>query len=202
MRKRTGNFLMAIGALLLLAAAALFAYNQAQDSRAGQQAESVAAQLTAQIPETPVEKPFSDPYERTEPAMETAQVDEVAYIGVLRLPTLGLELPIAAQWDYETLRKVPCRYSGTTEGELVLCGHNYRRHFGPIDRLRPGDPVEFTDVEGNTIQYQVLTAEELAPTAVEDMTVSGYDLTLFTCTYNGQTRYTVRCVRAKPEEAS
>lgn len=193
MKRTAGNILMAMGALLLLAAAALFAYNQAEDNRAGEQAQTVTAQLMAQIPDTPEEKPFSDPYTQEEPVMETARVDDVDYIGVLQLPALGMELPIASLWDYDTLKAVPCRYTGTTEGELVLCGHNYRRHFGPIDRLRPGDRLVFTDMEGNRIAYQVVTAEELPPTAVEEMTSSGYALTLFTCTYSGQTRYAVRC---------
>ena len=37
--------------------------------------------------------------------------------------------------------------------------------------------------------------EILQPTAVEEMTSGDYDLTLFTCTYGGATRFTVRCLR-------
>jgi sortase A len=39
----------------------------------------------------------------------------------------------------------------------------------------------------------VAEVETLEPTAVEEMTNSGYALTLFTCTYGGQSRVTVRC---------
>ena len=37
--------------------------------------------------------------------------------------------------------------------------------------------------------------ETLAPTAVDEMTGGDWDLTLFTCTYSGQARVTVRCVK-------
>ena len=39
--------------------------------------------------------------------------------------------------------------------------------------------------------------DTLAATAVEEMTDSGFDLTLFTCNYSGQARVTVRCNRAR-----
>lgn len=37
--------------------------------------------------------------------------------------------------------------------------------------------------------------EEIEPTNVESMTISDFDLTLFTCTYGGNARFTVRCSR-------
>lgn len=45
--------------------------------------------------------------------------------------------------------------------------------------------------------YKVAEFEELLPTDVEKMESSGYDLTLFTCTYGGRYRVTVRCVKVK-----
>ncbi|NRD06197.1 hypothetical protein HRD63_02630 [Lactobacillus delbrueckii subsp. bulgaricus] len=35
--------------------------------------------------------------------------------------------------------------------------------------------------------------EVLQPTAISKMVQSKYDLSLFTCTYDGTTRFTVRC---------
>lgn len=50
-------------------------------------------------------------------------------------------------------------------------------------------------MDGAVWQYAVDTVEILAPTDVEDMTSNDYDLTLFTCTYGGSSRITVRCNR-------
>ena len=88
-----------------------------------------------------------------------------------------------------TLEMAPCRYYGSIGGEdLVLMAHNYASHFGRIDELRPGDTVCFTDMDGISTWYQVTVRDLLPPTAVEEMTSGGSDLTLFTCTYGGRTR--------------
>lgn len=49
-----------------------------------------------------------------------------------------------------------------------------------------GDPVYFTGMNGTRWRYQVAERTVLAATAVEEMTSGAYDLTLFTCTYGGQ----------------
>lgn len=51
----------------------------------------------------------------------------------------------------------------------------------------------FTDVDGNVFLYEVVLQEVMGATAIEEMTVSDYDLSLFTCTMDGQSRFTVRC---------
>ena len=93
-----------------------------------------------------------------------------------------------------TLEMAPCRYYGSIGGEdLVLMAHNYASHFGRIDELQPGDTVCFTDMDGISTWYQVTVRDLLPPTAVEEMTSGGSDLTLFTCTYGGRSRVTVHC---------
>ncbi|MCD8119184.1 MAG: sortase [Lachnospiraceae bacterium] len=84
--------------------------------------------------------------------------------------------------------------------DLIICGHNYDRHFGKLKNLEPGDEITFTDVLGNVFSYEVSETVILKPTAVEEMAdqESGdWDLTLFTCTLGGRTRVTVRCMRVE-----
>lgn len=50
------------------------------------------------------------------------------------------------------------------------------------------------DADGICYQYEVAGLEELGGTAVEEMQAGDWELTLFTCTYGGRTRVTVRCV--------
>ena len=59
--------------------------------------------------------------------------------------------------------------------------------------LQVGDAVYFTDVGGNVISYEVSATEILKPTQVEEMRNSSWDLTLYTCTYGGRERVTIRC---------
>lgn len=132
----------------------------------------------------------------TEEEMTTTVIDGYEYIGYLSIPSLDLELPVMSSWSYSNLRISPCRYSGSLlTDDLVICAHNYARHFGKIKNLSVGDEVCFTDMDGNEILYEVAEVTTLAPTAVEEMTNSGYDLTLYTCTYGGKSRVTVRCNR-------
>ena len=79
---------------------------------------------------------------------------------------------------------------------MVIAAHNYIRHFSGIRRLPVGSVVRFIDAEGNVFEYTIAWAEILSGTDWEEM-VEGddWDLTLYTCNYGGQKRYTVRCIR-------
>ena len=78
----------------------------------------------------------------------------------------------------------------------MIAAHNYSRHFKNIQRLTAGDEVFFTDMDGTVTIYTVAEVETLTPESVEEMTNRDYALTLFTCTYGGQERFTVRCALA------
>ena len=77
---------------------------------------------------------------------------------------------------------------------MIICAHNYDRHFGLIKTLEEGDKVSFTDVYGDRFDYEVSEVTILQPTDVDEMKDPvDWDLTLFTCTIGGATRVTVRC---------
>jgi len=186
--------LIRLGLLLMAAALLLIAYNLAEGRRAGQSAHSAAQLLEAQLPQTP------QPDYRVAPAMEmpTVDIDGVAYIGTLSIPTLDLALPVTSQWSYDNLKLAPCRYAGSAYlDDLVIAAHNYPAHFAGLPNLAPGDLLHFTDADGNLFNYEVAALETLAPDAVEEMCAGDYALTLFTCDLSGTHRVTVRCDRAE-----
>lgn len=148
----------------------------------------------AQTPTVPVQTDdgvsLPEP-EKTE--LPVVDIDGYGYIGYLSFPSLNMSLPVMDTWSYPQLKISPCRYSGSPfDNNLVIMAHNYERHFGNIDKLDIGDRITFTDMDGDSIYYEVLAIEVLMPTAVEEVTNGDYDLTLFTCTYSGKTRVTVR----------
>lgn len=53
--------------------------------------------------------------------------------------------------------------------------------------------MKFTAVSGDVYEYEVEKVETLNPYAVDEMLSGDWDLTLFTCTYGGRKRVTVRC---------
>ncbi len=130
--------------------------------------------------------------------MPTVEIDGYLYIGVLEIPKSDLTLPVMYEWDYDRLKISPCRFSGSYfTNDLVICAHNYARHFSPIKWLDIGEDVYFSTVDGNVYHYTVSNRETVQPTDVKQMIDRGeenWDLTLFTCNTGGQTRCAVRCM--------
>ena len=195
-----GKVLMLLGALLILGAVGLYGYNQWIDYRAGQESEAAVVTLVEEIQnhevaivEVPDEAAKQGPDEKAE-MLKVAELDGAYYMGVLTIPALEKILPIQSDWSEAKLKKTPCRYSGSVEdGEFVIAGHNYKKHFTGLSKLTQGDSVVFTDLEGNQTFYEVREIYTVAATDIEGMINSGYDLSLFTCNYGGKARVTVRC---------
>lgn len=188
MRNVWGKLCIVLGTLLILGALALFAFNQHLQARA----EAAAAAVLPRLAGSMETQPEEIQEETTE--MTRVVIDGHAYIGVVTVPSLSLELPVLADWDSAKLQLAPCRYSGSIHtGDLVLMAHNYPKHFGRLQTLQPGDAVRFTDMDGRTMHCQVTAVEILEAEAVEEMTAGQAQLTLFTCTYGGQGRIAVRC---------
>jgi sortase A len=131
-----------------------------------------------------------------EMTMPTVEVDGNTYVGFLDIPAIERTLPVMDTWSYPNLKIAPNRFVGTAYAhDMIICAHNYDRHFGQIKNLQPGDKVTFTDVYGDRFDYEVSEVTILQPTDVEEMKdPDDWDLTLFTCTIGGATRVTVRCV--------
>lgn len=220
-RRGAGALLMWLGGLLMAAALCLAAYNAWDEYRAGAAAEAVVVELAAvtvpevehrepaPVPDIPdADSPADEqmppavpeveevPLYVTYPEKEMPLVSAGGYdcLGVLELPTLGRRLPVLERCDEQSLKYAPGGYSGSVyEHTMVIAGHNYTSHFGKLGTLKPGDPVYFTDGEGNRFVYAVADLEKLEPTDIEGMTVGDWDLTLFTCTYGNRQRLAVRC---------
>ena len=96
-----GRRLMALGAVLILRALGLTAYNHWDDRRAQREAARLLEELKAAEP--------------AESGEETLPLDGAEW---LRIPSLELELPVQAEWSYPALKTSPCRYAGTPEAGL------------------------------------------------------------------------------------
>ncbi len=198
------------GIVLMVSAAGLASHNLHEDTLASESASSVLERFSdereKQIEST--EKPSlptgitGEIVEETtispDMPMPTILIDGVPYIGTLTIPALGIELPVAENWDYAQMKISPCRYEGSVyKNNLVICAHNYSTHFRNIKDLQNGDDVIFVDAVGNEFNYHVELVETLSPTAISEMISSKYDLSLFTCNYAGNARVTVRCNQVK-----
>ena len=196
-----GKSLMILGLMLILGSAGLYGYNLHIDYQAGQKSEAAVITLVEEIQKNEVAIVEVEDERSNEALIKVAELDGAYYMGVLTIPVMEKILPIQSDWSEAKLKNTPCRYSGSIEeGELVIAGHNYKKHFTGLSKLTQGDSVVFTDWEGNQIFYDVREIYTVAATDIEGMVNSGYDLSLFTCNYGGQARVTVRCERVKAVE--
>ncbi len=213
--RKAGIAFVGLGAVLLMVALLLFLYNEG--SNAVMEAENrdiyeelyriIEQQKTEREAETeppedtefvPFEIPEPEEPEETPaaPAMTLAAVDGYDYIGILEIPALELAVPILSDWDEKKLDIAPCRHFGSVKtDDLVIAGHNYRRHFLYLYKLVVGDTVRFTTMDGTVIEYEVAEKRTLEATAVDTVLESEYDLILYTCTYSGTERTAVFCMR-------
>ena len=203
-RRRKGTLFIVLGLLLISGAVGLTLYNVWDAWRAGKESETILEELEEDMEKetdgTPAAPSMNRFTRETAPAMPLQTIDGYDYIGILEIPDQGIRLPVMNTWDYTRLKISPCRYSGTCkDNNLVICGHNYTSHFGPLLGAEIGSDVYLTTADGRVHHYIIANREVLAPSAIEEMVDSekgDWDLTLFTCTLGGQTRCTVRCTRA------
>ncbi len=188
-------FVIATGIFLVGSAVFLTGFNLWDNSRAGETAGNVLKQIEqAENPKKNSDKAIPDYILNPKMDMPVVVIDGHRYIGTVDLPVLDIKLPVMEEWSYPNMRTAPCRYKGSAYlNNMIICGHNYASHLGRLQNLRQGDLVIFTDVDGNEFKYTVKDVELLSKTAVEEMESGIWDLTLFTCTLDGQTRVTVRC---------
>lgn len=195
MKANRGTVWINAGLLLIAAALFLSVYNEWESHEARDSARQVIAQLCDALP-TEAGEPTTLPDVRREMPVKT--INGRDYIGVLSIPSLELELPVISQWDYPALKVAPCRYSGSLyQDNLIICAHNYASHFGKLKELQPGDIVLFTDMDEHVVTFQMVERETLNPMDAEAMEAGDWDLTLFTCTIDGQTRVTIRLERVE-----
>jgi len=206
MRKIRGVALVVLGLCLCFSAAGMFADFEEQDAIAGENAQLLLTGLRQELEQQRQPQTAAIPAPREEPAPgEMPQITLIGYglVGSLAVPVLELELPVLEGWSYDLLKLAPCRYSGSAAGgDLILLAHNYKRHFGTLKQLEVGDSLSFSDVDGRTYTYRVAATEVLQKTELERLTGSDCDLTLFTCTQGGYSRFVVRCSLTDTDESA
>ena len=121
--------------------------------------------------------------------------------GSIRIPKLGLELPIYTGSTTANLNKGVAHLEGTSlpvgglSTHSVLCGHNgdiTNEWFTHIDQLKPGD-LFYIRTKEQTLTYKVKSTAIISPEDTSDLYIKkGEDLvTLLTCTRDGKMRLIV-----------
>lgn len=197
--KSKANIFTYIGKLCLIFAFLLYVFNVYDNFQQEQSQKQILEQYIQENIHQQDTSLIQIPDYQLNPEMDMPEValpgvEEAGCIGILEIPALHLRLPVLSTWSYALLKKAPCRYTGNVYlDNMVIAAHNSKAHFKKLSNLQEGDIITFTDAVGNVFTYSVAGIEILQPEEVDDMTSGQWPLTLFTCTYGGAGRVTVRC---------
>ena len=190
---RPHQVLPTVGLLLIVWALWLAASTAYGSFCAGRASQRIVAQLAEEFAAEEVETIHA--LSPDDDAMPSVNVDDTDYLGIIAVPTLGMELPVASSWSDEQLRISPCTYDGSyLADDLVICGEGYASQFGRLRSIGIASKVHLSIPGGSAIDYVVSNVE------VERLEEIGaimddWDLTLFTFNVDGSC-LVVRCVRS------
>ena len=198
MKKTIGIICIIAGIAMIFLSIYLIGKNYYVEYNAGKSIDNVIPKLEEKIGS-------ADVGTDTLANVEETIVDGHVYIGIIKVPSQNLELPIIKEWNYDNLEIAPCRFTGSYKSkDLVIAGHNYKRHFSKLKNLQKGDEIIFVAANGKDYIYRVSLVEVLEPKQVEYLInkekENEWDLSLFTCTKSGAGRYVVRCIETKSAE--
>lgn len=186
MKNNKWIILIIIGVLLICSSIGLLLYNKYIDNQAGIKSREIYEKLHDTM----------NGNKDVDGSEKIINIDGNAYIGVISIPVLDLELPVMSECDEKKMKIAPCKYYGDVNtNDLVICAHSYKNLFRNIKNLNQGDKVIITDISNQAYVYEVEVIEILAPENVKEMIESEFDLTLYTCTNDNLNRITVRLNR-------
>lgn len=202
MKAKRGKIFIACGLLLILSAIGLTIYNLMDSQRAGEAVGEALNEIYAIYEDATESEEFSTdlPEYVLNPKMPMPKktVGNYDYIGVVKIPSCSLELPIISDWTYPALKVAPCRFSGSVyTDDLILAGHNYNSHFKKVRDVDIGEAVVFVDMAQNEFFYEVVEKETISGTDIELLRGGEWDLSLFTCTMSGSARMVIRCEKVE-----
>ena len=199
-RQKRGLVLLAVGAILVLCGLGMHLAQQQEDIAAGQTAAILLQQLEVKLPPvdseavTESQQPDGETLVPADPVLPERKYMGYTLLGSIRVPSVGIHLPLLDQWSEEMLKVAPCRYEGSISGgNMIIMGHNYKSHFSPLHGVKIGAEVELENTIGRVFRYRVAAIEYLHRTEGELLPSSEYPLTIFTCTPGGLERVVIRC---------
>ncbi len=132
-------------------------------------------------------------------------IENNTIIGIINVPKINLEYPILSTTTKENMKTSITRFSGgnvNESGNLALAGHNNYDNtmFGKIDELVIGDKIYLTDLQKNTIEYEINSIFITDPNDVsilETKDKNKKEITLITCKNGNKSRLILKAKEVK-----
>ena len=135
----TGKVFIVIGIILLLISLTMTIHNKYEEVEAGKDSKEALSLIKNEVEENNQNDNMIQTLLNNNEVkeMKTTNINGYDYIGTITIPALKLELPVMSEYDYDRLKKSPCRYYGSVyTNDLIICAHSYRTHFKYLNKLK------------------------------------------------------------------
>lgn len=193
MKKHKFPLLMVLGICLILISVSLLLFFQIRLHLGAQHSQRILLQMNEILPE----RTQGVPGVYLNSAMPVLEIDSIDYVAMVEIPSFGITLPVADQWDSDKLYRSPARFFGSVyESTLIIGGVDDSRQFGFCDKIEHGATITVTDMTGTQYTYAVLEIDRAKHAETQWLMSSDFDLTLFCHDVYSMEYIAVRCVFA------
>lgn len=127
---------------------------------------------------------------------ETIKLDGYDVEGIIEIPKIDIKYPIVSTTSDEAMKVAITKFWGANIndiGNYTMAGHNYKNGtmFGKTKYLKVGDKIKMTDLNLNTIEYEIFKIYTIDPndiTCIESVEPNTREITLITCTNGHKNR--------------
>ncbi len=116
--------------------------------------------------------------------------------GIIEIPKIEIKYPIVSTTSDEAMKIAITKFWGgniNDIGNYTMAGHNYKNGtmFGKTKYLEIGDKIKMTDLNLNTIEYEIFKIYTIDPddvSCIESVDPNTREITLITCTNGHKNR--------------
>ena len=191
--KRRIPFLLILGTCLIVFSLCCVVVVQLRQYDGAKNCQEVAMEMNKLLPDrTPgVPGVYSDS------VMPVLEINGADYVALLEIPSQGVVLPVADQWNSMGLSNSPARFSGSAyDKNLVIGGVDHPRQFGFCDEIGHDAVLNITDMTGAQFSYIVSRIDRSKHAQTQWLQNEEYDLTLFCRSAYSMEYIAVRCILA------
>ena len=190
MKKREFPLFLVLGICLILISVSMVLVLQIRMRLGEQYCQKILSSMEQLLPERTTGVPGS----YLASSMPVLEIEGADFVAMLEVPSFGVTLPVADQWDSNSLYLSPSRFYGSVyDNTLIVGGDDNSRQFEFCDKIEHGARIIVTDMTGAQFTYAVSRIDRAKHAQTQWLMGSDYALTLFCHDVYSMEYIAVRC---------
>ena len=190
---RRKPFLLILGTCLIVFSLCCVIVVQLQQYNGTKNCQEVVMEMNKLLPD----RTSGVPGAYSDSVMPVLEINGADYVALLEIPSQGVVLPVADQWNSMGLSNSPARFSGSAyDKSLVIGGVDHPKQFGFCDEIEHDAVLNITDMTGVQFSYIVSRIDRSKHAQTQWLQNEEYDLTLFCRSAYSMEYIVVRCILA------